>query len=371
MFFVKNQIDATGLRCSISQFVRDLPRSLFGVLEDGVGPLLSSHQRVAMVLEVVRIEEHVCHWLCWSGRPAHSRKALARAFVAKAVLNIPTTKDLVERLVLDVRLRRVVGIVGRVPSESTFSRAFAYFAGQGLLDFVHEQAVLNHLKDEVVHHAGIDAASLPARERGAKKIALPRPAKQKRGRKPGGKRKDPSRQERQLLQSAQEALMELPNQCDHGMKRGPKGYLVHWKGFKIHASVAEGGIPLAFITTSASVHDSLAAIPLFKLAHQRVGAVLYNLMDKAYAGKTLELAASDLGQVCIVPPKPVKQGEPAPEMEPHRRRRYRHRTVVERFFADLKENHGANNIFVRGHQKVHAHIMLGVLAIFGLALTRT
>ena len=43
------------------------------------------------------------------GRPPEDRRALARAFVAKAVLGIPTTSALIERLDVDKSLRRILG----------------------------------------------------------------------------------------------------------------------------------------------------------------------------------------------------------------------------------------------------------------------
>lgn len=254
-----------------------------------------------MVLELLRIEESVTKPVSPTGRPPLSRKALARAFLAKAILNVPTTKDLVERLVLDVRLRRVVGFPYSVPSEPTFSRAFHELANSGALDQAHEAA-----------------------------------------------------------------MRDLPRVCDHGKKRGPKGYMQHWRGYKAHASVGDGGIPLAFLTTSASVHDSLGAIPLLRLASRRVRATFYTLMDKGYAGKTLEEAVRETGAVPIVPPKPEKRGQAPPELSPDRKLRYRNRTAAERFFADLKDNHGGDFLFVKGGEKVHAHLMMGVLAIFGL-----
>ena len=52
---------------------------------------------------------------------------MARAFVAKAVYDMPTTRALLDRLDTDVVLRRICGWEWKseVPSESVFSRAFA------------------------------------------------------------------------------------------------------------------------------------------------------------------------------------------------------------------------------------------------------
>ena len=68
------------------------------------------------------------------GRPPEDRQALARAFLAKAVFDVATTRALIERLQIDGTLRRLCGWTraGAVPSEATFSRAFAAFAATGL-----------------------------------------------------------------------------------------------------------------------------------------------------------------------------------------------------------------------------------------------
>lgn len=350
---------------------------MFSHLEDGVGPLLPSHQKVAMVLELVEIEKRVYQDRRKEGRPPYCRRAMARALVAKAVLNVPTTKDLIERLVLDARLRRVVGFTGKVPSESTFSRGFAELVAEGVFDRTHADAVRRVLGEEIVHHACLDAASIPARERGPskteKKPQAPKEPKKrgrKKGQKTGERTKELKATERQLLQSARAAIEELPKRCDHGIKRGPKGYLLHWRGYKAHASVGDEGIPLAFFITSASVHDSLGAIPLVRTVSQRVGATLYDLMDKGYAGEAIRTASEELGSVPIVPPKAKGRGKRAPELAPDRADRYRNRTIVERFFSDLKDNHGGNFVFVKGAEKVKAHLMAGVLAIFGLRVLR-
>ena len=35
----------------------------------------------------------------------------------------------------------------------------------------------------------------------------------------------------------------------------PKGHQISWIGYKLHFDVADGGIPLSAILTSASLHD--------------------------------------------------------------------------------------------------------------------
>ena len=68
---------------------------------------------------------------------------MARAFVGKAVYNQPHTRATIEALRASPIFRRLCGFVRRsdVPSESTFSRAFAEFARMGLGERVHEALV--------------------------------------------------------------------------------------------------------------------------------------------------------------------------------------------------------------------------------------
>ena len=50
--------------------------------------------------------------------------------------------------------------------------------------------------------------------------------------------------------------------------------------------------------------------------------------------------------------------------------RYRERTMVERVNARLKDEFGGRTIRVRGHAKVMAHLMFGVLALTADELLR-
>jgi hypothetical protein len=88
-------------------------------------------QQLVVVLEVARIEPfvHMCPSL--QGRPPADRHAIARAIVVKAALGLPQTNILIDWLLADKMLRRLCGWEhpGQVPSEATFSRAFAEFAG--------------------------------------------------------------------------------------------------------------------------------------------------------------------------------------------------------------------------------------------------
>ena len=98
-------------------------RELFPWLEEALCPLGERYQRLVRVLELVRVEKSLPYSRGWRGRPLKDRAALARPFLAKAVLDVPTTRALVERLrgggVSAERgdlLARVCGIRGERPA---------------------------------------------------------------------------------------------------------------------------------------------------------------------------------------------------------------------------------------------------------------
>jgi hypothetical protein len=62
--------------------------------------------------------------------------------------------------------------------------------------------------------------------------------------------------------SVAELLAGLPRHCAVGTKRNAKGYQTSWTGYKLHLDVADGGIPVSCLLTSASLHDSQVAIQL-------------------------------------------------------------------------------------------------------------
>ena len=94
-------------------------------------------------------------------------------------------------------------------------------------------------------------------------------------------------------------LDDLPKQCDVGCKRNSKGYQVSWTGHKLHLDVADGGVPISTILTSASVHVSQAAIPLASLSQSRVKD-LYDLMDAAYDVPEIRPRSAALGHVALI-----------------------------------------------------------------------
>lgn len=93
----------------LSQYWLRIQRSLFPWLKEELGELTEKDQKLVTTLELIRIERFVAFGRSLYGRPLKERAAIARAFVAKAVYNMPTTRALLDRLACDKKLRRICG----------------------------------------------------------------------------------------------------------------------------------------------------------------------------------------------------------------------------------------------------------------------
>ena len=89
---------------------RRIQRPLFPRIEDCLGPLTEEHRKIVAILEIVRIEDQIRQNRRGTGRPPHDWLPIARAFVAKALLNLSSTRALIERLEADATLRRILGL---------------------------------------------------------------------------------------------------------------------------------------------------------------------------------------------------------------------------------------------------------------------
>ena len=352
---------------------------LFPILRAEVGPLTAQHERFVIVLELAGIEAFVQMWPGLPGRPPKDRHALARAFAAKAVLDLPTTSGLIERLVVDATLRRLCGYerVSEVPSESTFSRAFSAFAHSSLPGQVHEALIKKAYAGCIVGHIARDATAIEAREAPVRAVATTARVTPKRRRGRPKKcdvvaPKEPRRLERQAGQTLTEMLADLPNRCNVGTKRNAKGHTTSWIGYKLHIDTADGDVPVSCLLTSASVHDSQVALPLAAITASRV-VNLYDLMDSAYDVQEIRDKSIALGHVPIIDHKTRRGEKAAITAEASAKRtagyelcedvRYRQRSSAERVNANLKDNCGGNHVRVRGAAKVFCHLMFGILVV--------
>jgi hypothetical protein len=367
--------------------------TLFPWLREELDPVTAALEQLIVVLDTIGLAAYVpAPPRHGRGRKPEDRRALARAFVAKAVLGLPTTAAVIERLAIDKSLRRICGWESArdVPSEATFSRAFAEFAASELPDQMHEALVKRSLADRIVGCVARDATEIDAREKPAKSgpgdgapppsatppAAAEPPAPRRRGRpKKGEERpKATTRLERQAAQSLPEMLAELPTGCDVGSKRNSKGYKHSWTGYKLHIDVADGQIPVACLLTSASVHDSQVAIPLMTLTGQRID-YLYDLMDAAYDAAPIAEHSRALGHMPVIDFNCRNDTDSKAAREAESKRRvlinmpdpddalYNFRTMAERINARLKDEFGGRFLRVRGAVKARCHLMFGLLAL--------
>ena len=350
----------------------------FPTIEADLGPLGERYQLFITVLELVRVEQHLPCFRTLRGRPQQDRMALARAFIAKAVFQIDTTRALLERLANDRALRCLCGwnSIRAIPSEATFSRAFAGFAEGALPSRLHEALIENTMQEQLVGHVSRDATAIEGREQPTAKPKQPAKPKRKRGRPRKGEErpKEPSRLQRQQQMTLAEMLDDLPQACDVGTKRNAKGYKESWIGYKLHIDAADGGIPLSCILTSASVNDCQVAIPLATMTAARV-TNLHDLMDAAYDAAEIRAHSESLGHVPIIDVNPRNSAALKRDLQQEAKARrtlgqmyakgvrYRERSTVERVNGRLKDEFGARQVRVRGHSKVLCHLMFGILAL--------
>lgn len=356
------------LKEKVSWLMETVQQSLFPHLDECLPlPLTEPEKQLVKILELVQIEKHVpaSSSKQWLGRPIKEREALARAFIAKAVLKYQHTRSLRNALLSTPNVRMICGFSkrGDVPSESTFSRAFAEYAKADLGTLVHDALVKEHLGPELVGHVSRDSTAIIGREKPLKKVKEPK-VPRKRGRPAKGENRPPAapkRLDRQRTQTAQEAIADLPKVCDRGTKKNAQGYKQSWNGYKLHLDINDCGLPLSAVLTSASLHDSQVAIPMMKLTAGKVTS-FYDLMDAAYDAAQIWEQSRELGHVPIIDRNP-RGGEALP-MAPHEAVRYNERTTVERGNGRLKDELGARSVQVRGPDKVMMHLMFGVIALF-------
>ncbi len=185
------------LRDSLSAHWQAIQGELLPFLDDAIGPLTPLHRQLAAVLEMARVERAVVHLHGQPGCPLAERAALARAFVAKAVFNLQTTRRLIERLQGDGTLRRLCGWsrLGEVPSEATFSRAFAEFAASQMPSRLHEALIRQTQAERLIGHIARDSTAIVAREAPPRRATLPKstpaPARRRRGRPRKGEASPP------------------------------------------------------------------------------------------------------------------------------------------------------------------------------------
>jgi hypothetical protein len=363
-------------RETLSKFWNNIHHNLFPQLEEDIGELSPEHKKLISILELIRIEEFIPCTRFAEGRPIKERKAIARANIAKIVFKITYTKQLVKYLNKDKQLRSICGFEAykKIPSESTFSRAFKEFANSSLPEKVHQALIKEVYKDQIIGQVVIDSTPLEAREKHVKKDSVKNRNKLKEAKKKARKAGELNRREKQLKENdLDKMIMDLPNLCDKGMKKSAQGYTKIWKGYKLHAAVDDHCVPLAVVVTSASLNDCEAAIPLMSKS-RRAAQNFYYLMDAAYDHPEIKKHSNSLGCVSIIDQCPQSSEQKiVKEAEKERKKllnfqtaddkRYKERLPKERFNASYKDYNGGQNIFYRGHLKISCHVMFGIVTL--------
>ena len=346
--------------------------SLFDFLEDEIGELDENQKLFIRIAESIDLK-HITmkyRW-CGNGRKLVSRIAIFKLFLMKHVWNFPTSKDALAAVRHSPAMRRLCGweSAGDIPSESTISRTFESFAADGIVQKLFNDFVTKVTSNRIIIHRSIDSTEIDVREKAADEQTKEAAASDKAIRAQiDANTEDFNALHLQCERDAEINISLLPTCCDWGCKRNSKGKTQYWRGYKLHIAVADGDFPIAACLTSASVHDSKAAIPLMQLA-DKTAVSLYDLEDAAYDAKEIRDYSKAHGHVPIIDvnprrgEKPDIRGERAVHLPSAERVRFRNRTAVERVNGHLHDAHGGRTVRVRGYSKVFLHLMLGLLVI--------
>jgi len=357
----------------INHYLLKLQVSLPGFFQEA-DTLTQRHKEIMYALDEIRIEDFFpddgYRYHGTKGRPQKERIPMIRAFIAKSILNISETKALIDRLQSDPVLRRICGwqTGKKIPCEATFSNVFREFSESNIAEKAHQRMIKRAFSGKIIENISRDSSAIEAREKivPKKKSVLPKTKKYGKGRPKKGEirpEKEPTRLEKQKIQTLEEMLKELENNCGKGVKKNSKGYMQSWNGYKLHADVTDEGIAISMVLTSASLHDSQVAIPLEVITSALVSSK-YTLADAAYDSKDIRDFISSKNKSFVIDSNP-RRGEKKEKTE-EEKERYNGRSSVERFFGDLKDHFACRIIMVKGHVKVMAHIMFGILSHMSL-----
>ena len=145
--------------------------------------MTEKQQELVTTLEVVRIEAFIYSSRGFPSRLPQDSSAIARAFVAKTIYNLPMPLALLERLETNSALRRIFGweCKNDVPDELIFSSAFTEFSKSRLPERIHEAFIKKIYEHELVGHNSRDSTAIETREKLIKKKPIQKKIAAKRG----------------------------------------------------------------------------------------------------------------------------------------------------------------------------------------------
>lgn len=366
--------------------VLNIENTLFPALKEELKleALSTKESKLIRILDFAEIEKNITV-VAITNTPK-DREELARAFVAKSVYNLQTTRDLIDRLHIDRTLRILCGWRDptQIPSESKFSRVFKEFSEAKLAQKTHEKFVQNYLSETIFLYNASDATKIPLRQKlpKVKKEEKTKPKPNKRGRPKKGEIREPIKpsilQKQKEMRTVDEMLACVSTKCGVGVKQNAKGNRELWIGGKLHISVVDGDIPITAFYSGANVHDSSVALPLMQETSNRIN-YLYDLQDAGYDADIIRAFSTKLGHRPIIDINPKNSKVLKEKIELLKREResfkiinqhldldkehYNQRSMVERVNKYLKDDFGCDKIYYQGATKVASVLAFGILSI--------
>jgi hypothetical protein len=226
--------------------------------------------------------------------------------------------------------------------------------------------IKTHCSETLHEHVSIDGSAIVVAEKAspAKKIFV----KTKSGKK---KRivENKNSATIQLTQDTNTIIENLSTVCDFGAKKDSHGNSIRWKGYKLHAAVNDYNIPIVAIVTSASVNDTLGAIPLVRNVEDRIDN-LYYLLDKGYDAVAIRTEIANHGKVGLIDFNQRGNKEDDRAFMPHEKERYGNRAFSESLFSHLKMHHLPSYILYRGIEKVKTVLNFALAVIASLQIIK-
>lgn len=364
--------------------VLNLEKSLFPVLKEELrlSELSKKEQKLITILDFAEIEKSIT--VVSITNTPKDREELARAFIAKSVYNIQTTRDLIDRLHCDRTLRILCGWRDKnsIPSESKFSRVFKELSEMKIAQKTHEKFVKEYLSTKTFFYNATDATKIALREKPIKVEEKEKPKAKKRGRPKKGETRDPIKptilKQQNQMKTVKEKLSLVSTVCGVGIKQNAKGNREVWIGGKLHISAVDGDIPITAFYSGANVHDSSVALPLIQETTRRVN-YLYDLQDAGYDAEIIREFSKNLGHRPIIDinPKNSKILKEKIKLMKHEKKsfnfinqhldldkeHYNQRSMVERVNKYLKDDFGCAKIYYQGATKVASVLAFGILSI--------
>jgi len=361
----------------------NIEKTLFPLLKEELRleELSSKEVKLIKILDFAEIEKNIT--VVTITNTPKDREEIARAFIAKSVYNLQTTRDLIDRLQIDRTLRILCGWRYKtdIPSESKFSRVFKELSDLKIAEKTHEKFVKEYLSDKLFFYNATDATKVALREKPIK-IEKEKPKPKKRGRPKKGETREPIKptilKQQKEMKSVEEMLECVSTKCGVGVKQNSKGNREVWIGGKLHISAVDGDIPITAFYSGANVHDSSVALPLMSETSQRVN-YLYDLQDAGYDADIIREFSKNLGHRPIIDinPKNSKALKEKIELIKHEKdsfkfinqtldldkEHYNQRSMVERVNKYLKDDFGCDKIYYQGATKVASVLAFGVLSV--------